>query len=126
MRPLIIVLLLLPLLTACGKQNKAGTHSEAIEGTFSHSKVAASTETPRIEAGKLKYATVCLGCHGQNGQGQGPFRRLAGRPVAELIAQLKAYRAGTMRGPESKTMMPFAEPLTDPEIDAVAGYLAAL
>jgi len=43
-----------------------------------------------------------------------------------LTAKLKDYRAGKQVGPQSDTMMPFAKPLTDTEIDAIAGYLAAL
>lgn len=81
---------------------------------------------PVPNIGKLKYAGVCLGCHGHNGQGQGPFPKLAGMPAEDLAAMLKDYRAGKTRGPQSATMIPFAKPLTDAEIDAIAGYLAAL
>lgn len=37
---------------------------------------------------------------------------------------LKEYRAGKVRGPASETMKPFAEPLTDTEIDVLAAYLS--
>lgn len=76
--------------------------------------------------GRLKYAGICLGCHGKDGQGQGPFPRLAGRPAPELAALLKDYRAGRVRSPQSDIMKPFADPLTDAEIEALAGYLSRL
>jgi cytochrome c553 len=79
-----------------------------------------------IDTGKLKYATVCLGCHGPTAQGQGPFPKLAGKPAAELAAKLMDYRAGKTAGPQSATMRPFAQALTDAEIDALAGYLSTL
>lgn len=78
-----------------------------------------------MQTGQLKYAVVCLGCHGQNGKGQPPFPVLAGKPAADLVAMLKNYRAGNTRGPQSATMMPFAKALTDAEIDALSIYLAA-
>jgi cytochrome c553 len=76
--------------------------------------------------GKMKYVAVCQGCHGATGGGQGPFPKLTGIPVAELVAKLNDYRAGKQVGPQSSTMIPFAKPLTDIEIASISEYLASL
>lgn len=74
--------------------------------------------------GEVKYATVCASCHGNAGQGQGVFPRLAGRPAAELQDRLQRYRAGETLGPQTGVMAPFAQALTDAEIQQISGYLA--
>lgn len=131
-----MAVLALALVSACGGKNEPanGAHNGAQNGTHNGSKETAApppvsknapveTAAP-MQSGQMKYATVCLGCHGQNGKGQPPFPKLAGKPAADLAAMLKDYRAGKTRGPQSATMMPFAKILTDAEIDAIAGYLA--
>jgi cytochrome c553 len=126
----------LAMLTACGEksapepvaapQAMAPAATPAATAPAMEAAPPSATAAPAISPGKLKYAGVCLGCHGREGAGQGPFPKLAGKSAAELTAKLKDYRAGKRVGPQSDTMMPFAKPLTDAEIDALAGYLAAL
>jgi cytochrome c len=119
-------------LTACGDRQppiKAVAPAGQVAAPTTSAAAPVTTTSPAptsIDNGKLKYATVCLGCHGQNGKGQGPFPRLAGKPAAELAAKLKDYRAGKQFGPQSATMLPFAKTLTDAEIDLLAGYLSTL
>lgn len=86
----------------------------------------AAAAAPVVNPGKLKYVAVCQGCHGRNGAGQGPFPKLAGVPAADLIGKLNDYRAGKQVGPQSSTMMPFAKPLSDAEIESIATYLTTL
>ncbi len=121
-----VSVLLLALLSACGQKTETERPAEPAAGNAFPADAVTATGTSGIDAGKLKYVSVCLGCHGQDGHGQGPFPKLAGRPAAELGALLREYRAGKTRGPGSETMMPFAKPLTNSEIDALAAYLAAL
>ncbi|MDD4881336.1 MAG: c-type cytochrome [Gallionellaceae bacterium] len=91
-------------LAACGGQKPAATASAA---------------------GEAKFASVCQDCHGPRGQGQGRFPKLAGRPAAELATRLRQYKAGHKSGNMSDTMRPFAQALSEQEIDQVAAYLAA-
>jgi cytochrome c553 len=110
-------------LAACGEKPEPIKMSASTGSILSPSPAAAAAPSVR-DTGELKYAGLCLGCHGQAGKGQGPFPRLAGKPAGELVEKLKDYRAGKTLGPQSATMMPFAKALTDREIDALAGYLA--
>lgn len=128
----VIALASLTNLTACGDRQPpikvvAPAGQTAVHPASAASPAITTSPAPAsIDNGKLKYATVCLGCHGQDGKGQGPFPKLAGKPAAELAAKLKDYRAGKQFGPQSATMMPFAKTLSDTEIDVLAGYLSAL
>jgi len=125
MRSALVVLFALTTLAACGDKAEAPATTE-VAPQVSAPKPITYDAAPVVNPGKLKYVAVCQGCHGSTGGGQGPFPKLAGKPATELTAKLKDYRAGKQVGPQSDTMMPFAKPLTDAEIDAIAGYLAAL
>ena len=104
MMRLLITLLALAGLTACSDRHPAAT----------------ATNDP----GAAKVENVCKDCHGPRGQGQGRFPRLAGRPADELATLLRRYKSGHKSGNMSDTMRPFAQALTDKEIDQVAAYLA--
>lgn len=124
----LLAALSLSLLLGCGEKPEpakiAGAEAKApAAAPASH---PADGTAPRLDPGKLKYSAICLGCHGPDGRGQGPFPKLAGRPGAELGAMLKDYRAGKTLGPQSATMFPFAKILSDAEIESIAGYLSAL
>lgn len=124
---LIPILLSLSLLFGCGGKSEpdkvAQAPADAPAAAPSQIQPPASA-APAADKGRLKYVAVCQGCHGRDGQGQGPFPKLAGKPAAELAAMLVDYRAGKTRGPQTATMMPFAKPLTDEEIEAISNYLA--
>lgn len=79
-----------------------------------------------LEHGRIKYSGVCAGCHGKNGEGQGIFPRVAGKPAMELAAKLKDYREGKILGDKTSLMAPNAKSLTDEDIDALANYMAGL
>ncbi|TCJ15972.1 c-type cytochrome [Parasulfuritortus cantonensis] len=101
----LIPLLAIAFLPACGSRD-AG-------------KVAAS------DPGAALVQNVCKDCHGPNGQGQGRFPRLAGRSAEELATLLRQYKSGHKSVNMSDTMRPFAQALSDQQIDQVAAYLAA-
>jgi len=68
---------------------------------------------------------ACAQCHAPGGSGVGTqFPPLAGLPVAYLVEQLQAWKAGT-RPPGPLGLMPaVARKLSDKDIDAVAAYYA--
>ncbi len=66
-------------------------------------------------------AAACSGCHRAPGHG-GAVPALQGRPAAEIVAAMRAYRAGE----RSPTVMDrIAKGFTDGEIQAIADWLAA-
>ena len=66
-------------------------------------------------------AQGCLGCHGPQGAGIGSVPGLAGRPQAELVAQMAAFRANERPG---TIMGRIARGYTEAETLAVAAYFA--
>lgn len=71
----------------------------------------------------LLAAQGCLGCHGPGGTGSTPIAALAGRPAADLVAAMDAFRAGTR---PATIMNRIAKGYTDAEIAAMAAYFAGL
>jgi sulfide dehydrogenase cytochrome subunit len=67
-------------------------------------------------------ALSCGGCHGVGATGQGAIAPLAGRPQAELVAAMRAFRSNERPG---TIMGRIARGYTDAEIDAIAADLAA-
>jgi sulfide dehydrogenase cytochrome subunit len=67
-------------------------------------------------------ALSCGGCHGVGSVGQGPVAPLAGRPAAELVAAMTAFRSNERPG---TIMGRIARGYTDAEIAAIAADLAA-
>nr|WP_100643980.1 cytochrome c [Alteromonas facilis] len=75
------------------------------------------------EAGK-KRATVCAGCHGNDGMAFIPnYPNLAGQNELYLVESLKAYRDGLRRHMQ---MTPMAKGLSDTEIENLAAYFSSL
>jgi sulfide dehydrogenase cytochrome subunit len=69
-------------------------------------------------------AATCANCHGTQGQAQpgSSVVALAGMPAEQLIAQMKAFRAGT----RSATIMhQLAKGYSDAQIAQIAAYFAA-
>jgi len=140
MRSALAALLVLFSLTACGeRESPAPKASVAPASEARPDAQPAPAETipplpeaapegsasPQAEAGRLKYSTHCLSCHGATGQGMGPFPKLAGLTSAAIAAKLVDYRAGKTLGPQTSVMTPFAKAMSDAEIEAVAEYIAA-
>ncbi|MDQ6640634.1 MAG: c-type cytochrome [Pseudomonadota bacterium] len=69
-------------------------------------------------------AAACAQCHGTDGVPApgSSLPPLAGMPRGELVAQLKAFKAGTRPG----TIMPqLSKGYSDAQIDLLASYFAA-
>jgi cytochrome c553 len=70
---------------------------------------------------------ACAACHGVNGAGlPAQYPRLAGQYAEYTEAQLKAFRAGERRNDANRMMQAIAAKMGDPEIRAVADYIAGL
>lgn len=69
----------------------------------------------------------CSACHGPYGVGVGSTApRLAGQPAAYIAAQLGAWQKNSRKGDPLGLMKRVADKLTAAQIEAVAGYYAAL
>ncbi|OGT10146.1 MAG: cytochrome c, class IC:cytochrome c, class I [Gallionellales bacterium RIFCSPLOWO2_12_FULL_59_22] len=86
-----------------------------------------------LEAGKLIWqegnsrsgVPACSGCHGENGEGDEYFPRLAGQHSKYVIAQLTQYREGR-RTNDKNRMQAVARRMTQAEIEAATQYIASL
>jgi cytochrome c553 len=68
-------------------------------------------------------SAICMGCHGQNGAGNGQFPRIAGQHPDYLIAQLKHFKSGERK---SGPMQAVAGNLSDEAMKALAAYFGSL
>jgi len=74
-----------------------------------------------------KALPACAACHGASGAGlPAQYPRLAGQYAEYTEAQLKAFRSGERRNDANKVMQAVAARMSDPEIRAVADYIAGL
>lgn len=75
-----------------------------------------------VEAGQTKASTVCVACHGLDGNSVNPeWPSIAGQHAKYTAKQIKAFRAGERTNP---LMSPIALTLTDQDIEDVAAYFA--
>jgi cytochrome c553 len=72
-------------------------------------------------AGKNK-AFECGGCHGDKGQGMGPYPALAGKSAASLVKALKYFKSARV----NSAMHGLAASLSDEDIANLAAYYASL
>ena len=80
-----------------------------------------------VKQGAAVYAAKCEACHGASGAGlPAQYPRLAGQYAEYTEAQLKAFRSGERRNDANKMMQAVAAKMSDPEILAVADYIAGL
>ena len=92
--------------------------------TITASYPGASAET--IAKGRaVTAANNCVACHTATLVGQQQMPRLAGQHKPYLLAQLKAFKAGT-RGDLDGTMTSAAQGLVVEELDMLADYLSTL
>lgn len=78
--------------------------------------------TGNVEAGKTKASTVCIACHGLDGNSVNPeWPSIAGQHEKYTAKQIKAFRAGERT---NVLMSPIALTLTDQDIEDVAAYFA--
>lgn len=95
--------------------------------------VAKEARSADLEAGKKTWGTVCVACHGANGEGNQALNAPANAGQADwyVIRQLKNYKEGVRGTHEKDTygaqMRPMALTLADDAaIENVAAYLASL
>jgi len=88
-----------------------------------------------IEAGQKLYRAgdknkglaACAACHGPAGAGiPAQYPRIQGQYAEYIEAQLKGFRDSTRANDPAKMMRMIAGKMTDPEIKAVADYIAGL
>jgi cytochrome c553 len=76
-----------------------------------------------IQAGQTKASTVCVACHGLDGNSVNPeWPSLAGQHEKYIVKQIKAFKAGERTNP---LMSPIALTLTDQDMEDVAAYFAS-
>ncbi|HSW51656.1 MAG TPA: cytochrome c oxidase subunit II [Sulfuricaulis sp.] len=73
-----------------------------------------------MERGQKVYASNCAACHGVNGEGMGPFPKIAGSPVAN--GPLPAHLNIVLNGKAGTAMQAFAAQLNDADIAAVVTF----
>jgi cytochrome c553 len=67
-------------------------------------------------------ASSCSGCHPASGSVQTPVARLVGRPAAQTVAALQAFRAGQR---PATVMDRIAKGFSEAESAAIAAWYAA-
>ncbi len=128
--PIAFTLMALFALAGCGKKEEPVAQTP--DTMAPTPPVAAPSGAPSTasdgasDAARIKYGSVCAGCHGQQGQGQATFPKLAGQSAEQIAAKLRDYKAGKTLGAQSAMMAPTAQALSDTDIDALATYIAAL
>lgn len=68
---------------------------------------------------------ACSGCHGEKGQGDERYPRLAGQYVEYTTMELNLFRESKRKN-DKKLMQAVADRMTEQEIKAVAEYIASL
>ena len=99
--------------------------------------VALNGTAPEIEQRKKALANLdefsdirslwagCAACHGAEGQGMGPFPKLAGQSSAYIVDRLNAYKNRETVGAMSSTMWGQAAMLTSDQIDQIGKFIEA-
>lgn len=83
---------------------------------------SAGGDAKLAQTGKAK-AAMCMGCHGNNLQGNGQFPKLAGQHPNYLTKQLNDFKSGDRK---AGSMNGVAKSLSDEDIKALAEYLGSL
>ena len=123
--PLILALLTVVSLAACGKKEEAAA-PEPAPAAMAPAPMPEPAAAPAPTDAATQYKSVCASCHGPNGEGVGDFPKLAGKTADDVKAKLADYKAGKQVGPQTSLMAPIAAKLSDSEIDALAQYVATL
>ena len=67
----------------------------------------------------------CAACHGQAGEGMGPFPKLAGQSSAYIVDRLNTYKNKGQVGPMSATMWGQAAMLSADQMDQIGKFIEA-
>lgn len=84
--------------------------------------VSTGGEPALAKAGKTK-ASICLGCHGPDAEGNGQIPRLAGQHPEYLERQLNYFKTGSRKNGH---MQAIAGSLTEADIKELAAYFGSL
>lgn len=78
-----------------------------------------------MDGKKLYTSKGCVSCHGVEGIEpiMATYPKIGGQSAPYLVAKLKSYKAGEIKGAQSALMTPMAGLLNEDEMDAVAAYL---
>jgi cytochrome c553 len=90
--------------------------------------VFAEELSKEMQNGKLKVQTVCVTCHGMNGQATGAgnsviIPNITAQEKNYMIARLKAYKAGEIKHPQMSVV---AQMLTEQDINDVAEWYSKI
>lgn len=83
---------------------------------------SAGADAATAKAGQPK-ASMCLGCHGIQGEGKGQFPKLAGQHPDYLATQLNNFKNGSRK---SGPMQAVASGLTETDVKELAAYFGSL
>lgn len=103
--------------------------SSAIAAIINDWQYVSSGSTSTLEDGPESLFSKCTGCHGENAEKKalGKSAIIAGRDLESLIADIKAYKAGTLdKYGMGSLMMEQVSELSDEDIDDVAKYINSL
>ena len=67
----------------------------------------------------------CAACHGQAGEGMGPFPKLAGQSSAYIVDRLNTYKNRGQVGAMSSTMWAQAGMLTSEQMETIGAFIEA-
>ncbi|MDD1611690.1 MAG: cytochrome c4 [Methylococcaceae bacterium] len=96
---------------------------ENLAAYFAGQPAAKAGGDPALAKTGAEKAAMCLGCHGEQGQGNAQFPRLAGQHPGYLVTQLKNFKAGTRHG---GPMQAIAGALSEDDMKALAAYFGSL
>ena len=88
---------------------------------LSLSLLAVSTQYKNGEV--LYFEKGCNGCHGLKAEGMSGYPGLANRAKGFLTYKLERFRSGVSENQQQDMMIPFAQPLSDSDIDLLTTYL---
>lgn len=95
-------------------------------GVVGNSKLVAAGAVVYNEGNKENGVPACAGCHMPDGRGAPRFPLVASQHADYVVAQLKAFKAGTRSNDLGKIMRAVASRMTDDEMTSVAQYIASL
>jgi cytochrome c553 len=90
---------------------------------FSSQKLSSAGADAALAKNGQPKASMCLGCHGIQGEGKGQFPRLAGQHPAYLAAQLSSFKNGSRK---SGPMQAVAAGLSEEDFKELAAYFGSL
>ena len=90
--------------------------------------VFAEELSKEMQNGKLKVQTVCVTCHGMNGQATGAgnsviIPNITAQEKNYMVARLKAYKAGEIKHPQMSVV---AQMLSEQDINDVAEWYSTI